>query len=91
MEGISKDIKDESSRKVKVNLLTGFFGSGKTTLISNIIKCEKLSKKISIVQNEFSDEMGIEKEVLRDDKGDILGDLYELPNGCLCCAVKYVI
>ena len=39
---------------VKVNILTGFFGSGKTTLISNIIKFENIKNKIAIIQNEFS-------------------------------------
>ena len=32
--------------------------------------------------------MGIEKEVLIDDSGEELGDLLELPNGCLCCTAK---
>lgn len=83
MEGVQK-------KKVKINLLTGFFGSGKTTLITNIIKSEELKTKIAIVQNEFSEEMGIEKEIMTDGEGKTLGDLYELPNGCLCCAVKLV-
>jgi G3E family GTPase len=75
-------------KKVKINILTGFFGSGKTTLISNIVKIPNLQNKIAIVQNEFSDEMGIEKEILTDGEGKSLGNLYEMPNGCLCCAVK---
>lgn len=40
---------------IKVNILTGFFGSGKTTLISNIIKNQNLKNKVAIIQNEFSD------------------------------------
>ena len=40
--------------KVKVNILTGFFGSGKTTLISNLVKNENLKQRIAIIQNEFS-------------------------------------
>lgn len=40
---------------IKVNILTGFFGSGKTTLISNLIKNEDVKKKIAIIQNEFSE------------------------------------
>jgi G3E family GTPase len=78
----------EINKKVKINILTGFFGSGKTTMISNIVKAEKLHNKIAIVQNEFSDEMGIEKEILTDGNGNSLGNLYELANGCMCCAVK---
>lgn len=45
----------EQNKKVKVNILTGFFGSGKTTLISNILKEEHLKNKIAIIQNEFSE------------------------------------
>jgi cobalamin biosynthesis protein CobW len=79
---------DSYKNKVKINILTGFFGSGKTTLISNIIKAETLQNKIAIVQNEFSEEMGIEKEILTDSQGQSLGNLYEMANGCMCCAVK---
>jgi G3E family GTPase len=39
---------------VKVNILTGFFGSGKTTLISNISKLDEMKNKVAIIQNEFS-------------------------------------
>ncbi len=45
--------------KVKVNILTGFFGSGKTTLISNLVKNDKIKKRIAIIQNEFSSGMYI--------------------------------
>lgn len=77
-----------NAKKVKINILTGFFGSGKTTLISNIVKSDRLSNKLAIIQNEFSNEMGIEKEILTDGQGKALGDLYEMANGCMCCAVK---
>ena len=85
---------------IKVNILTGFFGSGKTTLISHLIKNEDLKKNIAIIQNEFSEglillfinffksEMGIEKDTLLDSEGNNLGNLIEMPNGCLCCVVK---
>ena len=75
-------------KRVKVNILTGFFGSGKTTLISNIAKQNQMKTKLAIIQNEFSDEMGFEKETLTDSEGNSLGNLYELPSGCLCCVVK---
>ena len=32
--------------------------------------------------------MGIEKEILTDSDGKELGNLIEMPNGCLCCTVK---
>ena len=37
---------DKKFNKFKVNILTGFFGSGKTTLISNIIKNNEIKNKI---------------------------------------------
>jgi cobalamin biosynthesis protein CobW len=76
------------TNKVKVNILTGFFGSGKTTLVSNIVKINEMKSKLAIIQNEFSQEMGIEIDTLTDSEGNNLGNLYELPNGCLCCVVK---
>ena len=76
------------TNKVKVNILTGFFGSGKTTLVSNIVKINEMKNKLAIIQNEFSQEMGIEIDTLTDGEGNNLGNLYELPNGCLCCVVK---
>ena len=44
-----------NSNYAKVNILTGFFGSGKTTLISNIIKLEGVKDNVAIIQNEFSE------------------------------------
>ena len=41
-------------REVKVNILTGFLGSGKTTLISKILKNKEIKSKILFIQNELS-------------------------------------
>lgn len=32
--------------------------------------------------------MGIEKDTLLDSEGNDLGNLIEMPNGCLCCVIK---
>jgi G3E family GTPase len=42
------------------------------------------SQKVDLAYTE----MGIEKDILTDSDGKTLGDLYELPAGCLCCVVK---
>ncbi len=39
---------------IKVNILTGLLGSGKTTMISNIIKLPELKSRVVIIQNEFT-------------------------------------
>ena len=43
-----------SSAEVPVTILTGFLGSGKTTLIQYILRSEDHGKKIAIIENEFS-------------------------------------
>jgi G3E family GTPase len=48
MENIS------TSGKAKITILSGFLGSGKTTMIENLLKEPVLSKKIAVIQNEFS-------------------------------------
>lgn len=73
--------------KAQVIILTGFFGSGKTTLIKNIANC-KMASKLAIIQNEFSDQMGIESELIKDGSGNTIGNLFEMPSGCMCCVVR---
>uniref|UniRef100_A0A3B0N7A7 Cobalamin synthesis protein, putative n=1 Tax=Theileria annulata TaxID=5874 RepID=A0A3B0N7A7_THEAN len=69
--------------KIPVTIITGFLGTGKTTLIRRI--CSELShKRVGVIQNEFSDFMGIEKPILMKTGATV----YELPNGCLCCSAK---
>ena len=41
-------------QSIKINILTGLLGSGKTTMISNIIKLPDLKSRVVIIQNELS-------------------------------------
>jgi len=68
-------------------LVTGYLGAGKTTLIQYILKGQN-KYKVAIIQNEFSDEMGIESPLITDSVGKIFDKFYELPNGCICCSAK---
>ncbi|BAM40968.1 cobalamin synthesis protein [Theileria orientalis strain Shintoku] len=69
--------------KVPVTIITGFLGTGKTTLIKRICT-EVMTRRIGVIQNEFSEVMGVEKPILLKSGASV----YELPNGCLCCSSK---
>ena len=77
---------DQSPSKVIV--VAGFLGAGKTTLIDSILKAPKLSKRVAVIQNEFSPQMGLESSMMKDSEGNDIEDFYEMPNGCICCAAK---
>ena len=70
--------------KTKVFIVTGFLGSGKTTLIKRILKfSEDLSKTIVLV-NEFG-RIGIDGSLI---KKTAAAQIVELTSGCICCSLK---
>ncbi len=73
--------------KLPVTVITGFLGSGKTTLISHLMQ-NPGGKRLAVVVNEFGD-VGVDGEIL---KGCAIPDcpaenIMELANGCICCTV----
>tara|TARA_R110002073_G_scaffold23691_5_gene80584 strand:- start:3431 stop:4483 length:1053 start_codon:yes stop_codon:yes gene_type:complete len=73
--------------KTPVTVVTGFLGSGKTTLISHLIR-NAGGRRLAVVVNEFGT-LGVDGEIL---KGCAIPDcpaenIVELANGCICCTV----
>ena len=73
--------------KLPVTVITGFLGSGKTTLISHLMQNPQ-GKRLAIVVNEFGD-VGVDGDIL---KSCAIPDcpaenILELANGCICCTV----
>lgn len=64
----------------KTNLITGFLGSGKTTLIRHLLAHKPENEKWAVLVNEFG-EIGIDGALLAD-SGALLK---EIPGGCMCC------
>ena len=82
-----------SRQKIPATIVTGFLGSGKTTLMRHIL-ANANGRRIAVIVNEFG-ELGIDGELLRDcglgcedGQPEAAGQLYELANGCLCCTVQ---
>ena len=75
-------------KNIPITLLTGYLGSGKTTLINHILKNNK-NKKIAIIVNDIGevniDASLIEKDGIVSQKDD---SLVALSNGCICCNLK---
>ena len=67
---------------IPVSIVTGFLGSGKTTLISRILRDPSFGRTAVIV-NEFG-EVGLDHELIASGDDSIL----TLNTGCLCCAVQ---
>ncbi|UYA59955.1 Zinc-binding GTPase YeiR [Pectobacterium sp. F1-1] len=64
----------------KVNLITGFLGSGKTTTIRHLLSQKPEDEVWAVLVNEFG-EIGIDGALLAD-SGAVLK---EIPGGCMCC------
>lgn len=69
-------------KKIPITLVTGFLGSGKTTLINYIIG-KNTDLKIGVILNEFGD-VALESNFLKSKDEEII----EIPNGCMCCVAK---
>ncbi len=71
----------ETAVRVPVVVVTGYLGSGKTTLISELLSRPDMAGTAVIV-NELA-EAGIDQSIIGDAGAD---DVVHLSNGCLCCA-----
>lgn len=65
-----------------LSVITGFLGSGKTTLIRRLLASPRFARTAVII-NEFGD-IGLDHELI--ESGD--EELVELSTGCLCCAMR---
>lgn len=68
--------------KTKIDIISGFLGAGKTTLINKLLKCEEYKKDIALIENEFGD-IGIDGSLIS--STDI--NIKEINSGCICCSV----
>lgn len=76
-----------SLAKVPVTVVTGFLGSGKTTLIQHLL-ANANGKKLAVLVNEFGS-VGVDGDILKScaDASCPEENIIELANGCICCTV----
>jgi G3E family GTPase len=72
----------ETSSLIPVTLLTGFLGSGKTTVLNHVLKQPEMAATAVIV-NEFG-EIGLDHLLVERSSEDVV----LLNSGCLCCTVR---
>ena len=68
--------------RIPITLVTGFLGSGKTTLINAALRSKELAKTVVVV-NEFG-EVGLDHQLFASSSDSVV----VLENGCLCCTVR---
>ncbi len=66
----------------KINVISGFLGAGKTTLIKKLISESFQGEKVVLIENEFG-EIGIDGGFLKDAGIEIT----EMNSGCICCSL----
>lgn len=68
---------------MKILIVSGFLGAGKTTFIKALAK--KTGRELAILENEYG-AVGIDGENLKQDVGPV--NIWELTEGCICCSTK---
>lgn len=73
--------------KTPVTVITGFLGSGKTTLIRHLM-ANPQGKRLAVLVNEFGT-AGVDGDILKScsDENCPENNIMELANGCICCTV----
>ena len=73
--------------KIPVTVITGFLGSGKTTLIRHLMQNPQ-GKRLAVLVNEFGT-AGVDGDILKScaDENCPENNIMELANGCICCTV----
>lgn len=68
---------------MKIDIISGFLGAGKTTLITKLVKEALNGEKVAIIENEYG-EVGIDGEILKRENLEVR----EITSGCICCSIS---
>ena len=83
-----KSILEMNNKEMPILLLTGYLGSGKTTLVNRILSNKK-GIRFAVIVNDIG-EVNIDATLIQ--QGGVVGQsddsLVALQNGCICCTLK---
>ena len=68
--------------KTKIDIISGFLGAGKTTLIKKLLKDAFQGEQVVLIENEFG-EIGIDGGFMKDAGVEVT----EMNSGCICCSL----
>jgi G3E family GTPase len=75
-----------STKEVPIVIITGYLGSGKTTLMQNILKQEK--RKVALIVNDMGS-INIDASILNKTGNQVSQiEMVEMQNGCICCTLR---
>ena len=79
---ISKNIERRGLAMTQIDIVSGFLGAGKTTLIKKLLKEALNGQKVVLIENEFG-EIGVDGGFLKEAGIEIK----EMNSGCICCSL----
>lgn len=70
---------------MKVLVISGFLGAGKTTFIKTM--ANRTGREFAILENEYGS-MGIDGDILKNETSAAQVNIWEMAEGCICCSMK---
>ena len=67
---------------MRIDIISGFLGAGKTTFIRRLLDTNLKNEKVVLIENEYG-EISVDSDLLSDKKIEIK----ELSQGCICCSL----
>lgn len=72
-------------KKIPINIISGFLGSGKTTAIIQLLDQKTDEELWAVVINEFG-KISIDSQTIR--SSSLSGTVYDISGGCICCSAR---